>query len=227
MPIPIETTYKFSNAWRSNPRLNFNEPKAFLSSPKSRLAPFGLSDHYTISLIPKERKKIISTNKTVTVRDMRSSKKQAFGRFLHSVEWIILESMSNIDMKATYFNDIIQIGLNTLMPTKSVKLHSNDAPWMTGHLKLLICQRQKALNEKNTHLFRFYRNKVNRERKLCREKYYQVKVKRLKNQNPKKWWNECKRLCGMSNPKKDILAKLLPEEAMTAKRGNDLKPKGT
>ena len=41
-------------------------------------------------------------------------------------------------MRATYFNDIIQIGLNTLMPTKSVKLHSNDAPWMTGHLKLLI-----------------------------------------------------------------------------------------
>ena len=111
-------------------------------------------------------------------------------------------------MKATYFNDIIQIGLNTLMPTKSVKLHSNDAPWMTGHLRLLIRERQKALNEKNTHLFRFYRNKVNRERKLCRERYYQIKVKKLNNQDPKKWWNECKRLSGMSNPKKNILAKL-------------------
>ena len=62
-------------------------------------------------------------------------------------------------MKTTYFNDIIQIGLNTLMPTKTVKLHRNDAPWMTSHLKFLIDQRQKALNEKNTHLFRFYRNK--------------------------------------------------------------------
>ena len=58
-------------------------------------------------------------------------------------------------MKATYFNDIIPIGLNNLMPTKSVKLHSNDAPWMTGHLKLLIRQRQEALNEKNTHLLFF------------------------------------------------------------------------
>ena len=92
-----------------------------------------------------------------------------------------------MDMKTTYFNDMIQIGLNTLMPTKTVKLHRNDAPWMTGHLKLLIRQRQKALNEKDIHLFRFYRNKVNKERKLCREKYvYQVKVKKLNNQDPKK-----------------------------------------
>ena len=73
----------------------------------TRLAPFGLSDHYTISPIPKERKKTISTNKTVTVRDMRPSKKQALGRFLHSIEWTILDSMNNMDMKATYFNDII------------------------------------------------------------------------------------------------------------------------
>ena len=186
--------------------------KHFYQVP-TRLVTFGLSDHYTISLIPKERKKTISTNKTVTVRDMQPSKKQALWRFLHSIEWKISESMNNMDTKATYFNDIIQTGLNTLMPapTKSVKLHSNDAPWMTGHLKLVIRQRQKALNEKNTHLFRFYRNKVNRERKLCREKYYQVKVKKLNNQDPKKWWNEC----GMSNPKKNILAKLLPEGLQT------------
>ena len=172
--------------------------KDFYQVP-TRLAPFGLSDHNTISLIPKERKKTISKNKTVTVRDLRPSKKQAFGRFLHSVEWTILDSMKNMDIKTTYFNDMIQIGLNTLMPTKTVKLHRNDAPWMndlkcTMHhasmhhdLKLLIRQRQKALNEKDIHLFRFYRNEVNRERKLCREKYvYQVKVKKLKIQDPKK-----------------------------------------
>ena len=97
----------------------------------TRLAPFGLSDHYTISLILKESKKTISRNKTATVRDMRPSKKQGFGRFLHSVEWKILESMNNMNMKTTYFNDMIQMGLNTLMPTKTVKLHRNDASWLS------------------------------------------------------------------------------------------------
>ena len=68
----------------------------------------------------------------------------------------------------------------------------------------------------------FYRNKVNRERKLCREKYYQVKVKKLNKQDLKKWWNEYKRLCGMSNPKKNILAKLLPEGSQTLEEKTNL-----
>ena len=35
-------------------------------------------------------------------------------------------------MKTTHFNDMIQIGLNTLMPTKTVDANRNDAPWMTS-----------------------------------------------------------------------------------------------
>ena len=151
----------------------------------------------------------------VIVRDTRTSKKQALGRFLHFVDWTILDSMNNMEMKTSYFNDMIQTRLNTLMPARTVKIHRNDAPWMTGHLKLLIRQRQKALNEENINFFRYYRNKVNEERKLCRQKYYQVKVKQLNKQDPKKWSNECKRLCGMSNPKNDILAKFLSEDPQT------------
>ena len=49
-----------------------------------------------------------------------------------------------------------------------------------------------------------------------------MKVKKLNNQDPKKWWNECKRLCGMSNPKKDILAKLLPEDSQTLEEKTNL-----
>ena len=56
-------------------------------------------------------------------------------------------------MKTAYFDEMIQIGLNNLMPTKTVNFHSNDAPWMTGHLQLLIRQRPKPWNEKNAHPF--------------------------------------------------------------------------
>ena len=87
---------------------------------------------------------------------MRPSKKQALGRFLHSVEWTILESMNNMDIKATYFNDIIQIGLNTLMPTKSVKLHSNDAPCMDDRsFKTLDTSTTKGFGRKEYSRFSF------------------------------------------------------------------------
>ena len=52
-----------------------------------------------------------------------------------------------------------------------------------------------------------------------------MKVKKLNNQDPNKWWSECKRLCGMSNPKKDILAKLLPEDSQTLEEKKNLASK--
>ena len=33
------------------------------------------------------------------------------------------------------------------MPAKTIKIHTQDAPWITGHLKSLIQKRQKALSQ--------------------------------------------------------------------------------
>lgn len=96
------------------------------------------------------------------------------------------------------------------MPKKTIKIHTNDAPWVTGHLKALIQKRQQAFAQKRSVVFKFYRNRVNRERKRCKSNYYQRKLEDLKENEPKKWWSECKRLCGMSKPSKDIVATILP-----------------
>ena len=188
--------------------------KSFYQTPNKH-SPFGLSDHCTISVIPKQRKKSSNKRKTVIVRDMRPSSKKAFGRFLSTIDWSYLELFKSIDDKYNYFNTMILTGLNIIMPIKSIKLHINDVPWMTGHLKGLINRRQRALKENNQIQFRFYRNRVNRERKLAKSKYYEAKVKEIKDTEPKKWWSECKRLCGMSKPKTDIVSKLLDESPTT------------
>ena len=39
---------------------------------------------------------------------------------------------------------------------------------------------------------------VNRERKKCRSKFYESKVKQLKSSHPKQWWKSIKALCGMN-----------------------------
>ena len=80
---------------------------------------------------------------------------------------------------------------------------------MTGHLKSLIRLRQKAYNQNNYFLFKFYRNRVNRERKLCKSNYYQAKVNDLNGIDSRKWWSECRRLCGMQKFSGDLAAKLL------------------
>ena len=57
------------------------------------------------------------------------------------------------------------MGMDSVMPAKIIKLHINDAPWMTGHLKHLIKCRQKALKDNCPTQLKFYHNQVNRERK--------------------------------------------------------------
>ena len=47
---------------------------------------------------------------------------------------------------------------------------------------------------------------------FCREKYYPLKVQELNNQDLKKW----------SNPKKDILAKVLPEDSQALQEKTNL-----
>ena len=52
-------------------------------------------------------------------------------------------------------------------------------------------------------MFRYLRNRVNRERKTCREQYYESKVNHLKDCKPSVWWKEIKRLSSMSSAVKD------------------------
>ena len=61
--------------------------------------------------------------------------------------------------------------------------------------------------------FKFYQNRVNRERKRCKSVYYQTKVKYLNDTEPKKWWAECKKICGMNKPTKDIANLLLSNDS--------------
>ena len=47
-------------------------------------------------------------------------------------------------------------------------------------------------------MFRELRNRVNRERKMCRANYYQAKVEHPKKCKPSEWWKEVKKLNGCS-----------------------------
>ena len=44
---------------------------------------------------------------------------------------------------------------------------------------------------------------MNRERKICRQRYYDSKVSQLKECKPSAWWNEVKKLGGMSSAVRD------------------------
>ena len=108
-------------------------------------SPFGLLDHSVVLLPPKPRS-ARSTNscRLSTRRDTRPSSKCELGRYLGSVDWSTLDSVSDCDIKLQMFNESVKIGLDTIMPLKTYKLHHNDAPWVTAEFKTLIESQQHA-----------------------------------------------------------------------------------
>jgi hypothetical protein len=171
---------------------NYSAPKVY--------PPFGLSNHNTVVALPKAKDlNKINKKKLLTSRDRRTSRKNEMGRYLGSIDWsLMFASSASGDMWNTV-HAIVHTGLDLIMPKRQIRVCNADAPWMNHKLKSLIVKRQQAFtsNGVNSILFKYYRNLVNRERKICRAKYYESKIQLLKGEHPKKWWSEVKRLSNM------------------------------
>ena len=94
---------------------------------------------------------------------------------------------------------IVKTGMDILAPKKAKTIHSNEPPRINSKLKQLIAKRQRALAEGDLDQYRDLRNRVNRERKLCRARFYESTVEQLKESKPATWWREVKKLSGMSS----------------------------
>ena len=174
-----------------------------------KMAPFGLSDHFTISLFPKIRN--INTNRprVVKSRDIRPSNKMALGRVLSTIDWSCLDLINSCEGKVDFFNQIVSDSLNLIMAIKTRTIHNNDAPWMSDKLKRSIKNRQRALQSGNSIEFKYYCNVVNMERNKCKSSYYDCKIKSLKHVKPKNWWSAVKKISGMDTiTKSDLLSNL-------------------
>ena len=153
----------------------YSEPKAF--------PPFGLSDHATVLVSPKNREKSVNPTKYVFKRDMCASRKVELGRYLSTMDWdLLLSSCETCDELERTLREVIHTRFDIIMPVKKVRINLKDAAWMTQELKTLILNRQKAFHRHgaDSAIFTFYRNSVNRSRKRCKATFYNSKVGHLK-----------------------------------------------
>ena len=122
----------------------------------------------------------------------------ALGRVLCSIDWSCLHNLKTCDDKFSFFNDVLLVTMDIIMPIKEKRICTSDAPWMTEKLKSNIRKSQKSLKKGNQDAFKYYRNQVNRERKRCRQVFYRKKVENLKHTKPKDWRSAVKKIFGMS-----------------------------
>ncbi|XP_068749281.1 uncharacterized protein [Montipora capricornis] len=177
--------------------------KEYYQDPIQR-PPHGLSDHMSVEVQPKDRSQLSDSRLTIKTRDLKPSNRLAMRTYLQEVDvHTLVGNAHGCAEKVSTFQSIIQHGLDSVLPLRSKTIHSRDPPWVNSALKDLIKRRQRALAENNQPMFRFLRNRVNRERKICRQRYYDSKVSQLKECKPSAWWNEVKKLSGMSSAVRD------------------------
>ena len=161
--------------------------------------PFGLSDHATIALQPKERAHMKQTTITIKARDLRTSKRHSMSSYLEAVDVCAMTSaLETCVEKVSLLEEITTTGLDRILPIQSRRVHSTEPPLITSTLKELIQARQRALSRGDNQHFRDLRNRVNRERKACRAKYFKEKVEHLKECKRSAWWSEVKKFSGCS-----------------------------
>ena len=125
----------------------------------------------------------------------------------------LFDRESSCVQKTSLLETIVTTGVDYITPLRSTVVRLAEPPWMTSKLSMLIKKHQQALNQGNIPQFKLLRNKVNRERNVCRAEYYENSVQPLKNCKPSSWWREVKKLSGMQSPNRntnEILNALRP-----------------
>ena len=173
-----------------------NHPK-LLSEPK-QLPKLGSSNHYCVLVQQGPHTKV--SKRTISRWDMRESAINSFGRWLTSFSWDPFYRLTIAKRKLQFFITTLTDALDRFMPLKVSLSHSSDKPWLTHRMESHIVKRQEALASwgKDSPTFHMWRNKVQRELHTCKQKFYQRKVRNIKDSNISQWWSEIKALLGSS-----------------------------
>ena len=152
-------------------------------------SPIGLSDHSTVMWFPKQHKGNSSNSFFKrTVRPIKESGIREFGTWITHYDWVEVHKHDSVTEKADAFYETLHQRLHRHFPTREVKTHVADKPWMTPKTKALIRRRQGVFDHSRPALWRFYRNKVNRAIKSDKHEYYNNRVEILKKSNPAQWY---------------------------------------
>ena len=171
------------------------------------LTPTSHSDHNTVLFEPAssfkfEKGKMVSfVTRANSLRD-----KDSLSHSLSNFDWTPIYLQPSCQSKFEFFQNSMAYLIRQHLPTKNVRRHTTDKPWVTDHFRYLINRRQYAYMSGNTTLFRSLRNIVIREAKIIRARYYHQRIQLLRNCDPRRWWKHTKAITGLGKTTNEFVA---------------------
>ena len=175
------------------------------------LPPLGSSDHRRIVWKPKNRNLLGNKKgkRTITVvRPLRDPSMVLFEQFIREYNWSFIFNAVDADDGVRLFFEATSSILDTFFPCKSIKVYEDDKPYITGRMKEMMHNCDKAHQRGQVERFKYLRNKIVSEIQKEKNKFYDKRIKALNNYNPKLWWKQIKKVVGR---KQDSIAIIDPE----------------
>lgn len=164
------------------------------------LAPLGSSDHNFVTLSPRPTKSNPSLHTKSTKRSVCRYPRScidAFGRWATTHDWFSeLDPTATVDDLTTSFTSHFEQAIDRIFPSKMVKCHHSDKPWVTPAIKTLIRDRQKAFHSGNSLLWHSLRRKVQYEIAERKKSFYKNKVQHLRHTDSRRWWKMVNKMSG-------------------------------
>ena len=164
------------------------------------------SDHNMVTMTPVDvvNNKTSRTKRTITVRPMKESGIDKLSEWLNKTNWDFLAHIESAHEMADTFEQTLKNKIDELLPTKEVKVASDDKPWYTSKLDRLNRIKQREYN-KNRKSAKWKLLKTNFDTEVKREKknFYNKKVAGLKSAKSGQWYKELKKITSFEQHKSE------------------------
>ena len=135
---------------------------------------------------------------------------EKFSHWIENHDWNEFYTIADVNEKVERFQELLQEKYLSCFPEKSLKVCTEDKPWISAELKNLNRKLKREFS-KNKKSEKWFSLKKDFDKKCENEKkrYYENIVADLKTSNPSKWYSKVKR---MSSAEKENCENIVVED---------------
>ena len=171
-----------------------NLPNAYQSRSKP---PISNSDHNVVHLIPTYTSKLKSRKpENKAVRQWTDDSREELGACFDCTDWQVLMG-DTLEETCTVTTDYINFCVQSIIPTKTVKVYPNNKTYVTKDIKQLMNLRKLAFKNKDRRELQQTGKQLREKLRKAKEAHKKHLEEAFKAGNPRKTWDTMKNMTGM------------------------------
>ena len=173
-----------------------NIPGAYVAKPRP---PLGRSDHNVILLLPKYRQKLKTEDtQTKTVQVWNNDSVDALRGCMEITDWeIFFQSCEgDLNLLTDCITSYLSFCVDTVIPTKQVKLYPNNKPWVTKDLKQCLNNKKVAFLQGDKNRVKECNSELRRKTRLAKLHYKNKVEEKFTTGNAREAWQGLNTMMG-------------------------------